>query len=84
MPRDSLDTNEPHPSAYSAKEYIVSLGARRISLYLESFSSCAIEGDRMAEICAATLNRLMRGQPVSDRYVLGLAWQIKQMEDGDD
>jgi hypothetical protein len=50
-------------------------------MYLESYSSCAIEGNRLAEICAETLDRLIHGQPVSDRYILGLAWNLRDMEE---
>jgi hypothetical protein len=29
---------------------------------------------------AETLDRLLKGEPVSDRYLLGLAWTIKGSE----
>jgi len=70
-----------HPSADSAKEYIKQLGVRRISILQEAYASNSIEGNKLAEVCSETLNRLMTGQPVSDRYLLGLAWNIKMMED---
>lgn len=73
-----LNPGEPHPSAKKAKEYIFSLGMHKLYKYLESFS--AIEGNRVGEICGETLDRLMIGKPVSDRYVLGLAWALKEME----
>jgi len=28
-------------------------------------------------VCAETLNRLMSSKPVSDRYLLGLAWTMR-------
>lgn len=52
----------------------------RQSTLMESFSSCAIEGNRFAEVCGETLRRVMQREPVSDRYVLGLAWAIHGME----
>lgn len=76
-----LNQGEPHPAAYKAKEYILSLGPGKLSQWLESFSSCAIEGNRLGEICGETLDRLITGKPVSDRYLLGLAWTLKEMED---
>jgi hypothetical protein len=74
--KGELTTGEPHPAAEAAKEWI----ARQPDLYewREAFASCAIEGNRLAEICAETLSRLLDGKPVSDRYLLGLAWAMKE------
>ena len=79
--RGTLDPTEPHPAAFTAKEYVVGLGLQKLMTYLEAFSSCAIEGNRLGEICSETLNRMMKGEPVSDRYLLGLAWAIRNMEE---
>ena len=79
--RGTLKEGEPHPAAQSAKEYVASLGFEKLTMYMEAYSSCAIENNRLGEICAETLDRLMKGQPVSDRYVLGLAWNLKRMEE---
>ena len=79
--RGTLEPGEPHPEAYSAREYIAELGLSKVMLYLESFSSCALAGNRLGEICSETLDRLTKGLPVSDRYILGLAWGIKRMEE---
>ncbi len=70
----TLKAGEPHPSAFMAKKRIMSLPFVELMLWQESFSSCAIEGDRLGEICGETLHRLLEGLPVSDRYLLGLAW----------
>jgi hypothetical protein len=51
---------------------------------MESFSSCAIDGNRFAEVCGETLRRVMSGEPVSDRYILGLAWAIRGMNEEND
>ena len=50
-------------------------------IQLEAFSSCAIEGNRLAEICSETLDRLLKSEPVSDRYLLGLAWAMRSVID---
>lgn len=76
MTRGELKLGEPHPAAFDAQKFIASLSHSEISIWLESFSSCAIEGNRLAEICSETLNRLMHSEPVSDRYILGLAFTI--------
>ena len=79
MDRTELNPTEAHPAAISAIVYVL----QRINdpLLLESLASCAIEGNRMAEICLGTINRIKNKQPVSDRYLLGLAWFLRVMED---
>jgi hypothetical protein len=76
-----LGFGEAHPAAFDARNYVASLGLEKLTVYLEAFSSCAIEGNRLGEICSETLNRLLKGDTVSDRYILGLAWAIKHMEE---
>jgi hypothetical protein len=58
--------------------YIKSLGPAQLAMWRESFASSALEGNRLAEICGETLERIMTGQPVSDRYLLGLAWAMEE------
>jgi len=84
MGHGELPPGDPHPAAYRAQEYIAKLDMTKLFLYLESFSSCAISGNNLAEVCAETLHRLMHGEPVSDRYLLGLAWTIRNMEESDE
>lgn len=74
--RGTLDIGEPHPGYHVAMEYLRSVGYAELYLLLEAFASCAIEGNRTAEICAETLRRLLTHQTVSDRYIMGLAWEI--------
>ena len=80
----TLKTTEPHPMALDALEYVRSQGTEKLWALNESFASCAIEGNRLAEICGGTLSRLFSKEPVSDRYILGLAWYIKKMEAADE
>ena len=72
--RSTLDYMEPHPCAEMARRYIQKLGMAELLKTREAMASCAIEGNRVAEVCLVTLNRLLEHEPVSDRYVLGLAW----------
>ena len=83
MARGELNVGEPHPAALTAKAYIATQGWETLAMWQEAFASCAIEGNRLGEICSETLARLIKGQAVSDRYVLGLAWTIKTMEERD-
>lgn len=79
--RGDLNTGEAHPATDSALAYISSIGYAKLSEYAEAFASTAIEGNRTAEICHETLRRLLAKEPVSDRYLIGLAWIIRNMEE---
>lgn len=75
--RGTLNATEAHPAAYGAREYLMGI-ASDLPRWQEAFASCALSGDnRLAEICSETLGRLLNGEPVSDRYLLGLAWTIR-------
>ena len=73
MNKGELKPGEAHPAAYRALEYVRSLPIADACRWKESFASCAIEGNRLGEVCIETWNRLDRGDPVSDRYIMGLA-----------
>jgi len=75
--RGELQTTEPHPAAFAAKAWLAEQPAEELLKWREAFASCAIEGNRLGEVCAETMNRLMTAQPVSDRYLLGLAWTMR-------
>ena len=76
--KGTLNLGEPHPAYPSARAYLAGLAGELLQ-YSEALASCAIEGNRLAEICHETLSRLIEGKPVSDRYLLGLAWAIKDI-----
>ena len=75
-PSGILRENEHHPAARAALEFVDALPFAEKALWLESLSSSAIAKNRMAEVCAATLSRVMSGQGVGERYILGLAYVI--------
>lgn len=81
----TLADGEPHPAAFDAKRWILAYVRRhdtaQVFRLLESFASCSIEGNRLAEVCGETLRRLVHGEPVSDRYILGLCWTLRNMEE---
>lgn len=83
--RGTLKDTEPHPAAENARQWLLEYVRRHqvheMPMLQESFASNAIEGNRLAEICSETLRRLMGGEPVSDRYLLGLVWTIRSMEE---
>jgi hypothetical protein len=80
----TLALGEPHPAARDAfawvKEYLTKDTANAF-LMLEGFSSVGLSGNRLGEVCAETLRRILGGEPVSDRYLLGLARTLKEMEE---
>jgi len=80
--RGTLEVREPHPCAEIAMEYIRSQHSTQLSTLRESLASCAIESNRLAEVCLGTLDRLLLGETVSDRYLLGLAWFMREYELG--
>ena len=75
--RGTLAPTEPHPSAEDAYRFVAQYPLEDLMLWRGSFASCAIEGNRLAEVCHETLRRVMDREPVSDRYILGLAWAMR-------
>lgn len=75
-----LAPGEIHPSAFAAHEFICSIPKGNLMIYQESLASVAVSGNRLADICSETLRRLLSGESVSDRYLLGLAWQLMFLE----
>ena len=78
--RGTLLPGEYHPSADSAAAYIRSMPLHDLALAQESLCSCALSGNRLAEVCAETLRRFLDGETVSDRYLLGLAWFLSRKD----
>lgn len=77
MTRGTLAPTEPHPAARSALRWIQTQPMTELLRWQEAFSSCAIEDNRLAEVCAETLRRVMNSEPVSDRYLLGLVYAMR-------
>lgn len=75
--RGTLAPTEFHPAARAAMAWLRTLPAADLYAWREAFASTALEGNRLAEICGETLDRLLRAVPVSDRYLLGLAWTMR-------
>lgn len=84
MDSDTLAEREAHPAAFMAKEWLATLSPGELAIYAEAFALTAINGNRLGEICSGTIQRLLNSEPVSDRYLLGLAWAIRVMEERSD
>lgn len=75
----SLAENEPHPSALTAFVWLKRFQLEHFTewaMLVESIHSSALSDNRTAQILSSTLERLENGQPVSDRYLLGLVWFV--------
>ncbi|MFO1351894.1 MAG: hypothetical protein U1F68_14970 [Gammaproteobacteria bacterium] len=69
--------NEAHPVAYRADALLQSLGREWLEERLVPIlAEPARAGNRRASIMGETLRRYLSGEPVSDRYLLGLAFFI--------
>lgn len=86
MPNEESGTlaiGEYHPAANSAFAYVKAklMNPHEAFILQESFASCGLSGNRTAELCSETMRRILNGQNVSDRYLLGLAWFMKEIEE---
>ena len=82
MGAGDLDEGKPHPMAQNAFNWIMESHTRRdLEMFLEAMYSCAIENNNVAAVCAETLRRVLNHEPVSDRYLLGLAWFLKERKE---
>ncbi len=84
MPPGTLNIGEHHPAADSAMQWIkawMDKDLKKTFMVRETLASTALSGNRLAEICDETMRRVSVGEPVSDRYLLGLCWFLRyQME----
>jgi hypothetical protein len=83
----TIKEGEYHPAADSAMAWLKGYMVQHPAEYLmhkEALASTALSGNRLAEICMGTIDRLANGQPVSDRYLLGLAWTIMKLSNHDE
>jgi hypothetical protein len=81
MNEATLAEHEHHPAADSAMDWYRQLPIKDLMIAKEAIASTALSGNRLAEICMSTLNRLEVGEPVSDRYLLGLCWLLRDLQD---
>lgn len=81
----TLELGQIHPATYIALQYIKEfLMKNNAILMLESLQSTALSGNEHCEIAGETLRRFLAKEPVSDRYLMGLAWLFWSMENESD
>lgn len=82
MDNSTIAEGSYHPAADGAMAWLKGFMVQHAGEYLqlkEALASTALSGNRQAEICMGTIERLANGEPVSDRYLLGLAWTIMEL-----
>lgn len=78
----TIRDGEYHPAANMAMNWYREIQLTKPREYMiarEAIASTALSGNRMAEICWETLDRLDNGRPISDRYLLGLCWFLMEL-----
>lgn len=73
----TLKDDEFHTSAADAMEWLREYQFKDFHEWMqmqEAIASSALAGNRLSKILMSTVNRLDKGEPVSDRYLLGLCW----------
>lgn len=84
-PEYTIPETSHHPSADDAMNWLQTFMLNRPDEYLqikEAIYSTALAGNPMANYCVGTIERLAASEPVSDRYLLGLAWLVRDMANG--
>lgn len=84
LPADptTIAADEFHPAARQAYRWLKGFMITNSEDYLQykfALQAAAADGNRQAQICMGTIDRLSKAQPVSDRYLLGLCWTIMAM-----
>ena len=73
----TIKKDEYHPAADNALNWMRDR-IDKFPVWVEVFT--LTRENRLSQICLETLERLMNDQPVSDRYLLGLVWVLKDLE----
>lgn len=85
MAEASIKEGEYHPVADEAMRWLnknVMRHPLELAKITEVLASSALSNNRTAELCLSTLERLKKNEPVSDRYLLALAWLCRDMQEG--
>jgi hypothetical protein len=81
MLKGMLKEGECHPAVGYAMKYLQSLGIDKKYRYLEAFNSNKLGDNRVSAVCSETLIRYLKSEDITDKYILGLAWCIRDLED---
>jgi hypothetical protein len=78
----TIQDGEYHPIADDAMHWLrqfMLTQPHEYAIIKESIYSTALSGHRASELCASTITRLANSEPVSDRYLLALAWLVRSL-----
>lgn len=73
----TLKSGEVHPITDRAYAYVLQNLSESVIAELKKGSEMG--NNRLCEVCYGTVLRLREGLPVSDRYLIGLAWLMRDM-----
>jgi hypothetical protein len=76
--RGTLPLGQPHPAAEAALAWVRKHSVLELLGWAEAFAIAADYENLTGEVCGETLRRLLEGEPVSDRYLLGLVWVMRE------
>lgn len=74
-----IRADEFHPAARLAYRWLKGFMVTNPDDYARikmALNIAADHGNRQAQICMGTIQRMARGDSISDRYLLGLCWTI--------
>lgn len=86
-PEHTIPEGSYHPAADDAMQWLKKFMVTDPHRYLmikEAIYSTALSNNDLANYCVGTIERLAAGEPVSDRYLLGLAWLVRDMAEQPD
>ena len=76
----TLGFGEVHPAAQIAIDYMNGIDRLKFMRHKEAIASTALAGNKLANVAFETLRRYEAGEPLSDRYLMGLAWLLWSLE----
>lgn len=69
-----------HPALSSAIDYVAKRGMPDLLTFREACASTAIEGNELGAVLADTINRILNREPVGERFIFALAFELMRME----
>lgn len=73
-----LERDESHPAVYKALSYLRKLRIGDLVTFRDLYYQRALEGDKSAAVAYGTLRMFLEGKEISDRYLLGLTYEMLQ------
>lgn len=72
-----IESGEYHPSTYLAVDWLRNRSVDQLKRYKAALQEQVDRGNKSCIICQETLRRLLAGEEVGERYILGLAWMLR-------